>query len=118
MTQAEGTDVDRAVRLLLHEQNKKAVQKAVQWFWNVGGLKKSFGILTGNLRGKRTWRYCMGDDLLAALVQLADRDEQGLPQGCDHSAPYADRQVLALCGDAVRHYRQSSASIHGYSHRP
>jgi hypothetical protein len=76
MTQAEGTDVDRAVRLLLHEQNKKAVQKAVQWFWNVGGLKKSFGILTGNLRGKRTWRYCMGDDLLAALVQLAMIEDQ------------------------------------------
>jgi len=76
MTQSEGTDVDRAVRLLLHEQNKKAVQKAVQWFWNVGGLKKSFGILTGNLRGKRTWRYCMGDDLLAALVQLAMIDDQ------------------------------------------
>jgi hypothetical protein len=71
MAQTEGSDVDRAVRLLVFEQNKRALQKTVQWFWNVGGLRKSFGFLSGNLRGRRTWRYCMGDDLLAALVQLA-----------------------------------------------
>lgn len=63
--------VEKVVRILVSAQEKKAVQAYVQWYWNTGGLRKSYGLLSGNLRGRRSWRYSMGDDLLATLVQLA-----------------------------------------------
>jgi hypothetical protein len=63
--------LDAVVSLLASAQAKHAVEAYVRWFWGVGGLYKSFGLLSGNLRGKRNWRYAMSNDLLAALVHLA-----------------------------------------------
>ena len=41
----------------------------IKWFRTTGGLTKNYGILKGNLRGKRNWRYSMSDELLSVLVQ-------------------------------------------------
>jgi hypothetical protein len=68
---ASRTSLEKVVRLLVSAQEKQAIQAYVQWFWNIGGLRKSFGILTGNLQGRRSWRYSISDDLLATLVQLS-----------------------------------------------
>jgi hypothetical protein len=66
-----GKSLEAVVSLLATAQYKKAIEGYVGWFWGVGGLQKPFGLLAGNLRGKRNWRYAMSNDLLAALVHLA-----------------------------------------------
>ncbi|MGH8542622.1 MAG: methylation-associated defense system protein MAD7 [Gammaproteobacteria bacterium] len=71
LRRTQGSSLDAAVQLLSDAQRKKAVESYVAWFWSTGGLRKSFGVLAGNLRGRRNWRYAMSDDLLATLVQLA-----------------------------------------------
>ena len=76
-----GDAVDAAVRLLVSAQEKQAVTNMVSWYWSVGGIRQPFGLLAGNLRGRRNWRYAMSDDLLAALVRLAMIDGEGRAYG-------------------------------------
>ena len=64
-------EVEAAVGLLAEAQRKTSVESYVKWYWAVGGLRKPFGVLSGNITGRRNWRYSMSDDLLAALVQVA-----------------------------------------------
>lgn len=66
-----GKSLEAVLSLLAAAQGKKAIEAYVSWFWGVGGLQKPFGLLAGNLRGRRNWRYAMSNDLLAALVHLA-----------------------------------------------
>jgi hypothetical protein len=71
LRQAGGSALSASTTLLSQAQNKNAIEAYVQWYWSVGGLRKPYGLLTGNTRGRRNWRYAMSDDLLAVLVQLA-----------------------------------------------
>ena len=64
-------EVEAAVGLLAEAQRKTSVESYVKWYWAVGGLRKPFGLLSGNITGRRNWRYAMSDDLLAALLQVA-----------------------------------------------
>lgn len=66
-----GASLDAVVSLLAKAQGKKAIEAYVSWFWGIGGLQKPFGLLAGNFRGRRNWRYAMSNDLLAVLVYLA-----------------------------------------------
>ncbi|HNJ44196.1 MAG TPA: hypothetical protein PKZ53_27170, partial [Acidobacteriota bacterium] len=63
--------LETLVELIAKSQRTKALESYTRWFWSVGGLRKSYGFLAGNLKGRRNWRYAMSDDLLAALVNLA-----------------------------------------------
>jgi len=65
------------IYLLLQSQGQKGVGNSGRWFWSCAGLNKPYGILSGNLRGRRNWRYAMGNELLAALVYLAAVAQQG-----------------------------------------
>jgi len=73
--QPERSSLAKAVGVLADAQRKGAVEAFVRWYWNVGGLRKPYGLLSGNLRGRKNWRYAMSDDLLASLVQLAFVDQ-------------------------------------------
>lgn len=76
-----GGQLDRLVRVLAQVQSGKGVTSAVAWFWSVGGLTKSYGLLRGNLAGRRSWRYAMTDELLTSLVLLVLLDpETGQPR--------------------------------------
>lgn len=66
-----GKSLDAVVSLFAMAQGKRAIEAYVSWFWGVGGLQKQFGLLAGNLRGRRNWRYAMSNDLLAVLLHLA-----------------------------------------------
>ena len=46
---------------LSQSQETRAVQNMVSWYWSVGGIRQPFGLLAGNLRGRRNWRYAMSD---------------------------------------------------------
>lgn len=59
------------VTILSTAQSQKPLGAVVSWYWSTGGLRKAFGILSGNLKGRRNWRYAVSDELLATLVHVA-----------------------------------------------
>jgi len=61
----------RVTELLAQLQEKSALSGIIKWYSATGGFENSDGILRGNQRGKRVWRYEMSDFLLETLVQLA-----------------------------------------------
>lgn len=65
------TDVERVVALLTEGQQGPFMTAYMKWFRGVGGLTKPHGILAGDVRGRRAWRYAPGNDFLTILVQLA-----------------------------------------------
>lgn len=65
------TDIERVVALLAEGQRANVLKNYIAWFRSTGGLSKPHGVLEGNLRGRRSWRYAPGNDFLAILVQLA-----------------------------------------------
>lgn len=69
--------VRRAAKLLALAQEQRGVQKHMQWYWSIAGLRKPYGILAGTVRGRRNWRYAMSDDLLSTLVQVAMLEQGG-----------------------------------------
>jgi hypothetical protein len=67
----------RAAKVLALAQERSGVQKYIYWYWSIAGLTKPYGVLAGGLRGRRSWRYSMGDDLLATLVHVAMLQARG-----------------------------------------
>ena len=64
-------NVDRVVNLLVEGQREDAVRHFIQWYWGVGGMKKSQGVMRGTTLNRKSWRYAPTNDLLAVFVQLA-----------------------------------------------
>ena len=65
------TSLAKVIDLLADYHRVNSMGAFMKWFWSVGGLRKKYGLVTGNLTGRRLGRYAMSDDLLGALVQLA-----------------------------------------------
>ncbi|CAJ61292.1 MULTISPECIES: methylation-associated defense system protein MAD7 [Frankia] len=63
-----GSQLDQVVAAIRESQKSSAIQAARQWFWNTGGMRRQAGLLRGNLRGRRAWRYAMTDELLTTLL--------------------------------------------------
>ncbi len=61
----------QVIEILVLAQRRNGINNLINWFGDVGGLDRTDGILRGNTKGKRVWRYVMGDMLLETLVQLA-----------------------------------------------
>ncbi len=80
---AAETDLDRVINLLVEGQRDKAIQHMISWYWGVGGLKKTHGVLRGTPSSRQSWRYAPSNDLLAVLVQIAAA--QLTPRGSDLS---------------------------------
>ena len=64
-------NLSRLVEILVLVQRKYGMNNLSKWIADIGGLRRQDGILRGNSRGRRVWRYVMSDTLLEALVQLA-----------------------------------------------
>jgi hypothetical protein len=60
--------VERLARLLAEELATKGLENQIRWFWSTGGIKKPYGLLTGALNARRSWRYAPSDDLIFALL--------------------------------------------------
>jgi hypothetical protein len=87
---ADDSEVDKLLDVIEHVNQAKAVRNAVAWFWSVGGLEKTYGLLRGSVRSRRSWRYAPGDELLTALL-LAVFVE---PDGVTSRATMPLREVL------------------------
>lgn len=92
---AETSELDKLLDVLEHVNESKAVRNAAAWFKSLGGLEKSYGLLRGDVRNRRSWRYAPGDELLTALL-LAIFVEPG---GTAHRPAMPLRDVL----DALAH---------------
>jgi hypothetical protein len=71
------TDVERVVAFLVEAQHQKVMGNYLGWYRDSGGLLKPHGLLEGNTKGRRSWRYAPRNDLLSVLVQLAVVRERG-----------------------------------------
>jgi hypothetical protein len=67
----DGSDVERVVALLSESQRGGTLSKYSRWFWEVGGMMKKHGFLSGTTRSRSSWMYAPSNDLLSVLVQLA-----------------------------------------------
>jgi hypothetical protein len=65
------TSLERVVNLLVEGQRDNAINHFVSWYYGVGGLKKSHGVLRGNTTSRQSWHYAPSNDLLAVFVQVA-----------------------------------------------
>ncbi len=75
------TSVDRVVAFLVEAQHQQVMKNYIGWYRSTGGLLKSHGLLAGNVKGRKSWRYAPRNDLLAVLVQLAVVRERSKNQG-------------------------------------
>jgi hypothetical protein len=62
---------------LLTEGLPKGLQNQLRWFYSTGGITKDYGLLTGTLQVRPSWRYSPGDDLVMALLGLCFVEDDG-----------------------------------------
>lgn len=60
---------DRLSLLLAMRGANSGATNFVKWFRTAGGLTKPYGLLDGNIKGPKNWRYYLTDELLNVLVQ-------------------------------------------------
>lgn len=61
-------ELDKLLDVLEFVNQDKATRNTVAWFSSVGGLRKSYGILTGAYQNRRSWRYAPSDELLHVML--------------------------------------------------
>lgn len=64
------SDFDRLMDVLVAAQRRRGVENYIKWYRSTCGLGKEYGLLTGSLRSRSTWRYALSHSLLETLVQL------------------------------------------------
>lgn len=70
-----GADAMRDV--LVAALAKRGLENQVKWFHNTGGIQKDYGLLSGTLRARSTWRYSLSDDALTAILMMCFVDDAG-----------------------------------------
>jgi hypothetical protein len=73
-------DLDAAARLtsvLVEGLRKRGLENQVKWFWSTGGIAKGYGVLSGTLKARSTWRYAPTDECLAALLCMCFVEAEG-----------------------------------------
>ncbi|USQ79195.1 hypothetical protein NF556_16465 [Ornithinimicrobium faecis] len=63
--------------ILVEGLRKRGLENQVKWFHSAGGIKKSYGLLKGELRSRSSWRYSLSDESLVALLCMLFVDESG-----------------------------------------
>lgn len=65
---SEAPAIDQLSTLLIEGLATKGLQNQARWFWHTGGIAKPYGLITGALNSRRSWRYAPSDDLLQAIL--------------------------------------------------
>lgn len=69
--------IDQLTTLLLEGLATNGLQNQARWFWSTGGIKKPYGLITGALNSRRSWRYAPSDDLMQAILLVCFTAEGG-----------------------------------------
>jgi hypothetical protein len=64
-------------RILNEGLQGEGLSKQIQWYWNCGGIAKSYGLLKGSAKARSSWRYAPSDDLLLALLVVSFVSKDG-----------------------------------------
>jgi hypothetical protein len=71
------TAADQLTAILVEGLRKRGLENQVKWFWSAGGIKKSYGLLTGSLKSRPSWRYAMSDEALVTFLCMVFVDDTG-----------------------------------------
>jgi hypothetical protein len=74
---SELSPIDQLTTLLTEGLAAKGLRSQAQWFWSTGGIKKPYGLITGALNSRRSWRYAPSDDLLEAILLVCFTTDNG-----------------------------------------
>lgn len=71
--------LERLTAVLFEATKARARHAALSWFRDTGGLNRTNGMLVGDPspRGRHTWAYAPGNDLVNALLGITFTDERG-----------------------------------------
>ena len=64
------TGTEKFIQVLVEGLRKRGLENQVKWFWSTGGITKSYGLLSGTLRYRPSWRYAPSDEALTTLLCL------------------------------------------------
>lgn len=59
---------DQLKTVLIEGLRKRGLENQVKWFWSTGGVMKSYGLITGVLNSRTSWRYAPSDEFLTTLL--------------------------------------------------
>jgi hypothetical protein len=80
------TAFDRLVSVLFESQRDFGLKNISGWFYSIAGFNRSYGLMTGNRKGRfRVARYVLSNELLNALVHAALADFGTVEDG--HTVP-------------------------------
>ncbi|WP_328459456.1 hypothetical protein OHA21_27155 [Actinoplanes sp. NBC_00393] len=68
---------DQLATVLVEGLRSRGLKNQMLWFYTSGGINKSYGILSGAVRSRASWRYAPSDELLTALLALCFVEEDG-----------------------------------------
>lgn len=63
--------------ILVEGLRKRGLENQVKWFWSTGGITKPYGVLSGTLKARSTWRYAPKDECLTALLSMCFVEADG-----------------------------------------
>ncbi|MEZ0447371.1 hypothetical protein [Cellulomonas sp. ICMP 17802] len=67
---------DRFVAVLVEGLRKRGLENQIKWFHTTGGITKNYGVLSGTLRVRSTWRYAPSDEVLTTLLCMCFVDSE------------------------------------------
>jgi hypothetical protein len=68
---------DAVATVLVEGLGKKGTDNQLKWFYSTGGITKDYGLLSGVLTSRSSWRYSPGDDLILAVLPLCFVEDDG-----------------------------------------
>lgn len=68
---------DQLTAILIEGLRKRGLENQVKWFHSAGAIRKSYGVLQGDLRSRASWRYSLSDEGLVALLGMVFVDPSG-----------------------------------------
>ena len=68
---------DRLIAVLVEGLRKRGLENQVKWFHSTGGITKPYGVLSGTLNVRSTWRYSLSDEVLTTLLRLCFTEDSG-----------------------------------------
>lgn len=69
---------DQVTAVLVEGLRKRGLENQVKWFWSAGGIKKDYGVLSGTLNVRSSWRYSLSDEALVTVLCMAFVDDDGV----------------------------------------
>lgn len=78
LREARLSNSEQLATLLVEGLRKRGLENQIKWFWSTGGINKPYGVLSGTLKARTTWRYAPTDECLTAVLCMCFLDGSGV----------------------------------------